>query len=515
MNATITFAEMTNNELRQFIEKKGLPKPKSAVRTKDQLIAHINTHWNPFNNLKKPEVVVKKPVCECCGASDKSVGLATGDNGVEMWVCRFCDVDGSNYNGWGEHHCSECGMEDGDCNCNNAEPNWGNIIATMMARTEFAVYEEDDGFEDCNDCGYAHHHEDKCPNETTCEHYEKSEKAEAEEEEDVCYGKHCDKKSCLKLATGWNRLWGGVAEKRFALNLYCDECIEQDCFEKCEACRVVYPVTSLNYRTGGLFGEHCGNNLYCEACCKDIEEKMTLREEPEPEPEPAPVAKITDTKIWRKKDGVRSKKAHTDGCPKVATYVIGASETDGADYHDFYYCYGDLKEALNAFNAQKKKKNSKEKNAYTYRRLILCEGEEEQKEVKVWQRTKEEIVRPTFQLAELNTFNFDYTLFKHERGGFCKYAVYNNTANHYVACDFDGDKIIGWGKGTIYKTLNAWTTANWKEQRIKDGNNKTTRNNAYRETKYIPLQIIDDDELIYGPLYEEIEWESSMSIEKK
>jgi hypothetical protein len=102
-----------------------------------------------------------------------------------------------------------------------------------------------------------------------------------EEEDDVCYGKHCDKKSCLKLATGWNRLWGGVADKRFEVNLYCDDCFEQDCFEKCEACCVVYPMTSLNYRTGGLFGEHCGNNLYCEACCKDIEKRMTLPDEDE------------------------------------------------------------------------------------------------------------------------------------------------------------------------------------------------------------------------------------------
>ena len=104
---------------------------------------------------------------------------------------------------------------------------------------------------------------------------------EDEEEDDVCYGKHCDKKSCLKLATGWNRLWGGVADKRFEVNLYCDDCFEQDCFEKCEACCVVYPMTSLNYRTGGLFGEHCGNNLYCGACCKDIEKRMTLPDEDE------------------------------------------------------------------------------------------------------------------------------------------------------------------------------------------------------------------------------------------
>jgi hypothetical protein len=32
--------------------------------------------------------------------------------------------------------------------------------------------EEHDGFENC-DCGYIHHCEDKCPNETTREHYER------------------------------------------------------------------------------------------------------------------------------------------------------------------------------------------------------------------------------------------------------------------------------------------------------------------------------------------------------
>jgi hypothetical protein len=48
------FTKMTNKELREFIEKRGLLKPKSAVRTKDQLIAYINTHWKPFKNLNEP-----------------------------------------------------------------------------------------------------------------------------------------------------------------------------------------------------------------------------------------------------------------------------------------------------------------------------------------------------------------------------------------------------------------------------------------------------------------------------
>jgi len=34
--------------------------------------------------------------------------------------------------------------------------------------------ETDDGFEDC-ECGYTHHYEDKCPNETTAKHYKKNE----------------------------------------------------------------------------------------------------------------------------------------------------------------------------------------------------------------------------------------------------------------------------------------------------------------------------------------------------
>jgi hypothetical protein len=105
------------------------------------------------------------------------------------------------------------------------------------------------------------------------------EEEEEEEEENQCYGKHCSNTNCLKLVVGWNRSFG-VDGQRFAMNLYCDECIKTSCFEKCNACSVEYPLTSLNYRTGGLFsGEHwtpACENLYCGTCCDDIEKKMTL-----------------------------------------------------------------------------------------------------------------------------------------------------------------------------------------------------------------------------------------------
>lgn len=131
-------------------------------------------------------------------------------------------------------------------------------------------------------------------------------------------------------------------------------------------------------------------------------------------------------------------------------------------------------------------------------------------------KNKAEIVRPTYELNKLPEFNCDYTLFRHKRGGFCHYAVYNNTANHYVYCQFDGNKITTTftQEGEVYPSLNAFTTANWAEQRKKDGNNKTTRNNAYRETQFRPLQMIDVEEMIYGIIPEK-DWVSSMSIERK
>ena len=41
-------------------------------------------------------------VCEMCNTAHPSVGIATGENGQECLVCKYCDVDGSNYNGWGD-----------------------------------------------------------------------------------------------------------------------------------------------------------------------------------------------------------------------------------------------------------------------------------------------------------------------------------------------------------------------------------------------------------------------------
>jgi hypothetical protein len=44
-----------------------------------------------------------KYTCEECGTYDEDeVGISTGANGIEKRVCECCDIDGSNYSGWGE-----------------------------------------------------------------------------------------------------------------------------------------------------------------------------------------------------------------------------------------------------------------------------------------------------------------------------------------------------------------------------------------------------------------------------
>ena len=66
-------------------------------------------------------------ICECCGEFH-DVGLATGENGIEMWVCEVCDIDGSNYNGWGDEteYMNEL-MECFKCECDVKRKNmaWG------------------------------------------------------------------------------------------------------------------------------------------------------------------------------------------------------------------------------------------------------------------------------------------------------------------------------------------------------------------------------------------------------
>lgn len=88
--------------------------------------------------------------CVICKEYNDSVGIATGENGVEMRVCDVCDIDGSNYNGWGDNeYCCCCRNPDegvdGGCKCD--------------CHSEFDTDDEEEKEEEkcvpaCATCGY-------------------------------------------------------------------------------------------------------------------------------------------------------------------------------------------------------------------------------------------------------------------------------------------------------------------------------------------------------------------------
>ena len=86
------------------------------------------------------EINIDDYICEICGEVEyDEVGLATGENGVEMRVCRFCDVDGSNYNGWGDKDNRECCEM---CNNKTSRDEWTDYLGNDI------LY--------CDDCYEAH-----------------------------------------------------------------------------------------------------------------------------------------------------------------------------------------------------------------------------------------------------------------------------------------------------------------------------------------------------------------------
>lgn len=258
----------------------------------------------------------------------------------------------------------------------------------VVVESEDEEEEEDDGFEDCSVCGYAHHYEDKCPNETTCEHYEKSEEEE-DSDDDVPVAQLIKRK---------------VAEKKAE-----EESEEDDSEDESEM-----------ETNGHWFSDNC-------------------------------TVAFLEKQIKYHKETVRL-----------------------------------MEERIAVLKADKKRKARAQKNQVP--------------------------LRPTYNLKGTNGIGETLTLFRHYRQkvGICKYAVYSNTANNYVECEFDGETVSGMGKGKIHKTLNAWTTSNWREHRIKTKEpKKTVKNNAYKETDFTPLVMVGL--LVFG-VEGKVVWKSSMTI---
>lgn len=142
------------------------------------------------------------------------------------------------------------------------------------------------------------------------------------------------------------------------------------------------------------------------------------------------------------------------------------------------------------------------------------------------QRAEEKMVplRPTHTLHTSELLHHDESqvafLFKHKtpRVGFCKYALF--VGQYFYDCDFDGTNIIGdfsnveRHKNKSYKTLNAWTTSNWREQRKKMNEpKKTVKNNAYKETQFInvSMKVINMRNSVFSITPNSV-WKSSMLL---
>ena len=154
----------------------------------------------------------EKYICKICSDYDKEeVGIATGENGVEMIVCKSCDVDGDNYNGWGDKEESESESEEEEeeeeeqeeeskSESEDEEESEHSCYGCEFEGKEDCFMIDDDGYMYCYSCVYVGNGKfSKEKAEEGCKHYVKvwcieSDTEEEEEEE----GKEKEKEVCEK-----------------------------------------------------------------------------------------------------------------------------------------------------------------------------------------------------------------------------------------------------------------------------------------------------------------------------
>ena len=306
MNATITFAEMTNNELRQFIEKKGLPKPKSAVRTKEQLINHINTNWNPFKDLPKP-------------TGDGGNPFANGAFDADYCKCWKCFEKGVVVHTHPELHTAEFqNVVDDEILteflpvCEKCYDDWEDVCEKCDSRVCTLRYWEDCRGDPCNYCEdcYAEDEdriEQKCENgncdrqciedEDYC--YSCKEDLEEEEEEDDSDDEEGDgMMECLeckgRFPTTIISKWGSICAPCFHIHRKAEEeckAMGAEDFDVPEPKDTEIRGFCIQCDQEGKFIGKEGDEWTCPSC-EDEEDDA-----PAPAPAPAPVRSTWDERV--------------------------------------------------------------------------------------------------------------------------------------------------------------------------------------------------------------------------
>jgi hypothetical protein len=90
------------------------------IKDDDSGLCNVCNKWQPICKFQEDDIIKQpckdcfcdeketKYTCEECGTHDEDeVGISTGTNGIEKRVCECCDIDGSNYSGWGDEITSD------------------------------------------------------------------------------------------------------------------------------------------------------------------------------------------------------------------------------------------------------------------------------------------------------------------------------------------------------------------------------------------------------------------------
>ena len=142
--------------------------------------------------------------CDCCIACD----------------CCVCDGEGGQL-----HECPAC-----ENSFSDAQIESGEVVPCVRCdkcfvgecgktKCDCVFDDDDDNFTDCEDCGYTHLCEDKCPNEATACHYEKWRE---EGESDDSWEPDC----CKCGTTTDSKGMGGVELREDLDGWYCGRCYE-------------------------------------------------------------------------------------------------------------------------------------------------------------------------------------------------------------------------------------------------------------------------------------------------
>jgi hypothetical protein len=186
------------------------------------------------------EINIDDYICQICGELEyDEVGLSTGKNGVEKRVCNYCDIDGCNYNGWGDCDEKEDLDEEIECPTCNQSITRGQLIEQDERFCENCWEPEDDEY-----CCCCRNPEQGLDGGCLCRcHDEEGGEYIISDDED-------DNRECCEMCgeKTSNDEWTDYLGNDI---LYCDDCYDE------HRVRIEQKCTECNFRQSSLDSDLC------------------------------------------------------------------------------------------------------------------------------------------------------------------------------------------------------------------------------------------------------------------